>query len=58
MPSPKLRFAAIGCFRQGWKDVSSIGSHAKVDVVAACDIDERHFKNVDKRLARHRRTSQ
>ncbi len=44
----KLRFAAIGCFRRGWADVKAIGSHAKVDIVAACDIDEKHFINIDK----------
>ncbi|MCB1229744.1 MAG: Gfo/Idh/MocA family oxidoreductase [Verrucomicrobiae bacterium] len=48
MPSKKLRFAGIGCQRQGWADISRIGTHPAVEMVAFCDIDRRHFDKVDK----------
>ena len=43
----KLRFAGIGCFHMGWKDVSTIGKHKQVEMVAFCDVDSRHFKHVE-----------
>lgn len=39
----KLRFAGIGCRNMGWKDVSTIGSHPQVEMVAFCDVDARHL---------------
>ena len=38
MPSKKLRFAGIGCQRQGWADISRIGTHSAVEMVAFCDL--------------------
>jgi len=39
----KLRFAGIGCRNMGWKDVSTIGTHPQVEMVAFCDVDSRHL---------------
>jgi predicted dehydrogenase len=39
----KLRFAGIGCRNMGWKDVSTIGAHPQVEMVAFCDVDARHL---------------
>ena len=39
----KLRFAGIGCRNMGWKDISTIGSHPQVEMVAFCDVDSRHL---------------
>ncbi|MCF6310946.1 MAG: Gfo/Idh/MocA family oxidoreductase [Verrucomicrobiales bacterium] len=47
-PNATLNFAGIGCNNQGWRDVKSIGTHDKVNVVAYCDIDEHNFRNVAK----------
>lgn len=47
-PSKKLRFAAIGCDRMAWKDISTIGMHKNVEVVALCDIDRKRFANAEK----------
>ncbi|MDF1811434.1 MAG: Gfo/Idh/MocA family oxidoreductase [Verrucomicrobiales bacterium] len=44
----KLRFAGIGCTHMGWKDISTIGKHEAVEMVAFCDVDSRHFSHVDK----------
>lgn len=44
----KLRFAGIGCARQGWADISRIGTHPAVEMVAFCDVDRRHFAQVEK----------
>ena len=44
----KLRFAAIGCHNMGWKDVSTIGQHPQVEMVAFCDVDSRHFERAEK----------
>ncbi len=44
----KLRFAGIGCRNMGWKDISTIGSHPAVEMVAFCDVDSRHFDRVGK----------
>ena len=46
--SKKLRFAGIGCALQGWADISRIGTHPAVEMVAFCDVDRRHFANVEK----------
>ena len=46
--SKKLRFAGIGCSHMGWKDVSTIGQHKQVEMVAFCDVDSRHFKYAEK----------
>jgi len=32
----------------GWKDISTIGGHPSVEMVAFCDVDERHFDLVEK----------
>lgn len=48
MPAKKLRFAGIGCQRQGWADISKIGLHPAVEMVAFCDVDRRHFDKVEK----------
>ncbi len=45
----KLRFAGIGVRNMGWKDVSTIGSHPQVEMVAFCDIDTRHFDYAEKK---------
>jgi predicted dehydrogenase len=44
----KLRFAAIGCHNMGWKDVSTIGQHPRVEMVAFCDVDSRHLERAGK----------
>lgn len=33
----------------GWKDVSTIGSHPQVEMVAFCDVDSRHFDYAEKK---------
>lgn len=48
-PNQRLQFAAIGCDRMAWKDVSTIGSHSKVEVVALCDVDETRFAKADEK---------
>tara|TARA_R110000850_G_scaffold3926_7_gene18690 strand:+ start:858 stop:2111 length:1254 start_codon:yes stop_codon:yes gene_type:complete len=45
--SKKLRFAGIGCAHMGWKDISTIGQHEQVEMVALCDIDSRHFAQAE-----------
>lgn len=49
MAEDRLRFAGIGCKHQGWADISRIISHPAIEPVAFCDIDQRHFAEVDKR---------
>ncbi|NNE90476.1 MAG: Gfo/Idh/MocA family oxidoreductase [Verrucomicrobiales bacterium] len=44
----KLRFAGIGCNGMGWKDVSTIGSHSRVEMVAFCDVDSTRLDKVEK----------
>ena len=46
--SSKLRFAAIGCDRMAWKDLSTIGMQRNVEVVALCDIDRTQFARAEK----------
>lgn len=48
MATKKLRFAAIGCSHMGWKDISTIGKHPDVEMVAFCDVDSRRFKQAEK----------
>ncbi|MFT5467872.1 MAG: putative dehydrogenase [Verrucomicrobiales bacterium] len=48
-PNQRLQFAAIGCDRMAWKDISTIGDHSKVDVVALCDVDETRFAKADEK---------
>ncbi|MGY8644108.1 MAG: Gfo/Idh/MocA family oxidoreductase [Verrucomicrobiales bacterium] len=48
MAKEKLRFAGIGCNGMGWKDVSTIGMHPQVEMVAFCDVDSTRFDKVDK----------
>jgi predicted dehydrogenase len=38
-PNGKLNHAAVGVDGQGWSDLSSIASHANVNVTAICDVD-------------------
>lgn len=49
MPEKKLRLAGIGCKHQGLADITRIASHPAVDFVAFCDIDRRHFADVEKK---------
>lgn len=49
MAGKKLRFAGIGCKGQGLADISRITTHPAVEPVAFCDIDRRHFADVDKK---------
>lgn len=48
-PKERLRFAAIGCRNMGWKDVSTIGAHPSVEMVAFCDVDSRHFDRAEEK---------
>ena len=45
-PSGRLKFAAIGCGRQGTYDINQIASHRRVDLVALCDVDFAILKNL------------
>lgn len=49
MAQKKLRYAGIGCKHQGLADISRITTHPAVEPVAFCDIDQRHFADVDKK---------
>ncbi len=49
MAIEKLRFAAVGCRHQAWADITRITAHPAVEPVAFCDIDQRHFKEVNKK---------
>ncbi|MAS95591.1 MAG: hypothetical protein CMO55_20515 [Verrucomicrobiales bacterium] len=49
MAQKKLRYAGIGCKHQGFADISRITTHPAVAPVAFCDIDQRHFADVDKK---------
>lgn len=44
----KLQVACIGVNGMGWADLSSVGSHAKVQFVGFCDIDDSRFEQADK----------
>jgi len=48
MITKKLRFAGIGCKHQGLAVISRITSHPEVEPVAFCDIDQRHFADINK----------
>ena len=43
-PGTKLRHAAIGVGGMGWGDLKQFEKHANVEIVAICDIDEKHLK--------------
>ena len=45
-PNGRLRFAAIGCGRQGSYDIAQLASHRRIDVVALCDVDFAILKNL------------
>ncbi|MEM7012560.1 MAG: hypothetical protein AAF585_13880 [Verrucomicrobiota bacterium] len=48
-PNERLQFAAIGCDRMAWKDISTIGGHASVEMMGLCDIDATRFIRAEER---------
>lgn len=40
----KLRHACIGVGGMGWGDLKQFEKHANVEIVAICDVDEKHLK--------------
>lgn len=48
-PNERLQFAAIGCDRMAWKDISTIGEHASVEMMGLCDIDATRFIRAEER---------
>lgn len=39
-PSTKIRHASFGCSGMAMSDVNSLSSHASIEIVAGCDVDE------------------
>jgi len=51
----KIQHAAIGVGGMGWGDISQIGSHPNVEIVAICDVDTRRMANAAKAFPDARR---
>src|SRR5687767_9056827 len=45
----KLRLATVGCGGMGGADLNAISAHARVEVVALCDVDANNLANAAKR---------
>lgn len=43
-PNQKLRHACIGVGGMGWGDLQQFKKHGSVEIVALCDVDEKHLK--------------
>ena len=49
-PPNKLRHVCIGVGGMGWHDLNKFKSHPDVDIVAICDVDEKHLKRAAEAL--------
>ncbi len=49
-PSSRIRHATFGASGMAWSDVTAIAKHPSVDIVAACDVDEKRTAEFRKRF--------
>ena len=49
-PPNKLRHVCIGVGGMGWHDLNKFKSHPDIDIVAICDVDEKHLKRAAEAL--------
>lgn len=56
-PNSKLQVASIGVERMGGNTMRNVSTHSKVQIVALCDVDERHLEKAGRefpKASRHR----
>jgi predicted dehydrogenase len=49
-PNSKIRHATFGASGMGWADVTAIANHPAIEVVAACDVDEKRTAEFRKKF--------